>query len=351
MSSVLYRRMATDPDAPITAADGRFWLRGRPLPDHTTTALRPAVRRVRRTAADRHSARGRHPAAASRARHVSALPEPHLIALPLDTLHVANTQASAGRRERAVASLAERLQRFVATHTPTSAQLETWEADRTFRKLVAPLLTLLGYRRADQQSAPSTRGRNSRRLEAGTEQTILLDVFRVGHALGDADARPTLTRAAAMGARWVLLANGREVRLYAPALSGALHEPAGALVLRVDLEHDDAEQTAHLLWLLTRGALADGALDAYLASRAVGTALLGALDDPASPIVAALTDAVQAATGLQLPVALVARHARLAVRGERGRDGEPMPQDIPAVAAIAGSSAVIEPEDSARIAS
>src|SRR5579875_1110413 len=38
MSSILYRRMAADPDAPVTAMDGRFWLRGRPLPDQTAPA-------------------------------------------------------------------------------------------------------------------------------------------------------------------------------------------------------------------------------------------------------------------------------------------------------------------------
>src|SRR5947209_19368216 len=48
MSSVLYRRMAADADAPITSEDGRFWLRGRPQPRLSERALRPRVRRIHR---------------------------------------------------------------------------------------------------------------------------------------------------------------------------------------------------------------------------------------------------------------------------------------------------------------
>jgi hypothetical protein len=49
---------------------------------------------------------------------------------------------------------------------------------------------------------------------------------------------------------------------------------------------------------------------------------------------------VQSTTGLQVAPALVARHARLTVRNERGRDGEPLPSDIPAVAAVTAMPAI-----------
>src|SRR5579884_1907335 len=64
MSSVLYRRMAADPDAPIVAKVGRFWLRGRPLPETEAAYLSQRARRSRATARRRagqaRSARPRH---------------------------------------------------------------------------------------------------------------------------------------------------------------------------------------------------------------------------------------------------------------------------------------------------
>src|SRR5579875_1150205 len=54
MSSVLYRRLAADPDAPVIAVGGKFWLRGRPLPSETVTALRPAIRHARRVTEMNH---------------------------------------------------------------------------------------------------------------------------------------------------------------------------------------------------------------------------------------------------------------------------------------------------------
>jgi hypothetical protein len=82
--------------------------------------------------------------------------------------------------------------------------------------------------------------------------------------------------------------------------------------------------------------VAAGALDAYAANRAVGAALLDALDAPDSALARALVAEVGARTGVVLPVNLVLRHARLALRGRRGRDGEPLPEDVPAVSAVRG---------------
>src|SRR5581483_74075 len=50
MSSVLYRRMAADPDAPIVAKVGRFWLRDRPLPETEAAYLAQRARRARASA-------------------------------------------------------------------------------------------------------------------------------------------------------------------------------------------------------------------------------------------------------------------------------------------------------------
>jgi hypothetical protein len=177
-------------------------------------------------------------------------------------------------------------------------------------------------------------------LHAAGAPTLLLDISHAGHALGDGDARSTLSRAAAAGVSWAALTNGRELRLYARDLAGALSDPAAALVLRVDLyawpDGTARADAAHMLWLLSRQAVASGALDAYLASRAVGSALLGALEDPDSELVQALARAVAGRTGLHLPASLLARHARLAVRGRRDRDGAPPAEEIPVVAAVLG---------------
>jgi len=84
--------------------------------------------------------------------------------------------------------------------------------------------------------------------------------------------------------------------------------------------------------------VADSALDAYAADRAVGGALLEALDAAESPLALALVADVRARTGLDLPAGLVLRHARMVVRGRRGRDGEPLPEDVATVAAVRGPS-------------
>ena len=340
MSSVLYRRMATDPDAPVTCTDGRFWLRGRAPVTQNATALRPGVRHVRRTAGDPGRSRRQDQSVATQPRPATTLPEPLPLVLPLDALRAVEALENTGRRARAAGRLAERLRRFMATHTSSEEQQAQWDVERTFRTLVTPALTLLGYRRVDQRALDAARGRLSRRLEAGDDQVLLLDVVNAAHVLTDSDARAPLARAVALHARWVLLTNGRAWRLYTPLLADALHDPSGALVLRVDLPEtaaDTGEQAAYPLWLLTRAAVASGALDAYLESRAVGAALLGALDDPDSALVAALVEAVETTTGLRIASSAITRHARLAVRNERGRDGEPLASAIPAVAAITGA--------------
>ena len=333
MSSVLYRRLAADVDAPIAAIGGRFWLRGRPL-DHEAPALRPAVR---------HSRRGsgaRAPSSAPRSTRPSVLPEPPAlpgleqylqagVALPEET-------TSATRRERQIARLGDGLWRLASRLAPLQASALDWDAARTRARLIAPLLTLLGYRRADQRDLAPVRGRLAVLLVAGSGERVLLDLFRAAHVLSDADAHATISRAVEAGARWAMLGNGRELRLYAATLPAAASDPSAALLLRLDLTPEGLRDkvAAPLFWLFTRAAVAGGSLEAYLDSRAVGAALLDALDDPASPVLAALQDAVQSLAGLRLSTPLLARHARLALRAARGRDGEPLAQDVHAVAAI-----------------
>src|SRR5262245_26222767 len=73
MSSVLYRRMAADADAPVISRQGRFWLRGRPLPATEAAYLGQPVRHLRAMAW-----RPRGTATASSARHAAVLPPPPL---------------------------------------------------------------------------------------------------------------------------------------------------------------------------------------------------------------------------------------------------------------------------------
>ena len=342
MSSVLYRRMVADPDAPITSADGRFWLRGRALPEHAAAALRPGVRRVRRGL--RSGDQGQPAAArARRSRSVTVLPPPPLlVTVPEMAAMAARSRAGDGatRRDRAVARLSLDLRTLAARLAPGWSMAAEWEPERLGARLVAPLLTLLGYRRADQRALSPVRGRDARVLLVGAIPTILLECTRAVHVLGDSDARSTLLRAAAAGVPWALLTNGRELRLYVTALDAGLAEPSAALVLRADAYAWSDDQTrlevARVLWLLSRAAVANGSLDAYLAARAVGAALLGSLDDPASPLVRALGEAVRESVGLSLAPEMIARQARLAVRGVRGRDGEPLPSEITTVAAVSG---------------
>lgn len=340
MSSILYRRMATDADAPITAVGGRFWLRGRPLPVEPGLALRPAIRHTRGSGV--HHQRGTEPRA--RRTHTETILPPPPLHLPLEALglpEAAGGSAPApglGARERAILRLDRRLAGLRTRLAARLAGSPEWDAARTETRLVAPLLTLLGYRNVDRLPLPPLRGRISRVLLTGRDPVLLLHVLRAGHVPTDADARSTLTQAAAAGIPWAVLTNGHEWRLYAVALPTAIADPGGARVLRVEplawTAASERMDTARLLWLLSRKAVRDGALDAYLVARVVGAALLAALDRPGSALVGALDEAVHAETGLRVPSAVLARQARLAIREARGRDGEPHPVDIPAVAAI-----------------
>ncbi len=74
MSSVLYRRMAADPDAPIINRAGRFWLRERPLPQTEPVAYRTRPARHTRPSA-RHGASGHSETTSRRA---TTLPPPPL---------------------------------------------------------------------------------------------------------------------------------------------------------------------------------------------------------------------------------------------------------------------------------
>jgi hypothetical protein len=289
------------------------------------------------------------------------LPAPP-IHIPLDLTALITTGAiprattGMGQRERAIGRIEERLTTLAGRLAPLWPAAPEWESERAHARLVAPLLTLLGYRRSDQRPAESVRGRAARVLSAGDTPALLLEVTRPAHTLADADARSTLARAVMAGIPWVLLTNGHELRLYSTMISGSTADPGRALILRIDPHGwaDEASRldTARQLWLLSRDAVAAGSLDAYLAARAVGAALLSALDDSHSPLVGALSEAVHNATGLELPLALLARQARLAVRGPRGRDGEPLPGDIPAVAAVLNTlpSGVPEPYEEVRTA-
>src|SRR2546421_11659926 len=74
MASILYRRMAADPDAPIISRGGRFWLRGRPLPADEPAYLAQHPPHIR--VARRHAPRG--PRTASPIRRGTTLPARHL---------------------------------------------------------------------------------------------------------------------------------------------------------------------------------------------------------------------------------------------------------------------------------
>ena len=346
MASVLYRRMAADPDAPILSRGGRFWLRGRALPGDLSAHLIRPMRRVRRRA---HSPRGAPRAAGSQ--HASVLPPPpmHLPAEARSALEAESarrvTTYAPTRRERVIVRAGERGDRLLARLAARRAgdAAAHWDAERTAACLVAPLLAHLGYGRGARQATPAhtARGVVGYVLHAGLTVAIALDVRRLTHLLGDDDAWHALSRAEAVGAPYAAVTNGRELRLYSTAVADAGDDAGAALVLWLDLSPQPRWSEARAgqaaaLWLLSRASVAAGALDAYVANRVVGAALLGALDEPDSPVARALVDEVQARTGVTLSSAMVLRHARLVVRGQRGRDGEPLPADTATVAAARG---------------
>jgi hypothetical protein len=348
MSSVLYRRMASDPDAPISSENGRFWLRGRPLPEQTRGFYGSGIRRVHR-----HGSVARRPASAHTTRPVAPLPAPPF-SLPLATGVVPVRIGSVGRQERAIEriDLALRKRRSRIEAFPSST--DGWDVDQTRSRAVSSLLTILGYRRVDQRQTETSARRRATVLIAGDEPSILLESFRLGHVLADTDAWPTIERARAAGLDWAVLTNGRELRVYSAVLASTVGSAALAHVLRVnvlDLSDGQARMdTARLLFLLTRTAFGDGSLDAYLIARAVGSALLGAVEDPASPLLRALEQAVHSATGLCVDQLTLARQARLAIRGSRGRDGAPLPADSVSVALAHGMAhALASPDAGSRL--
>ena len=344
MASILYRRMAADPDAPIISRGGRFWLRGRPLPADESAYLAQHQHHIR--------VARRHAPGATRTvptiRRAATLPVPPL-RLPDDVVQAAAATSRARtsgyaptRRERAVARAGERAAKLLAHLAERRAVGAEGDAAATATRLVVPLLRHLGYRRGTEMRPIEHSGRSvsSYLLHAGGAPAIALVVRRLTHDLGDDDAWRALGHAQQAGAPYAAATNGGEVRLYSAALAQTQNDPAAALVLVLDLVPapvDDARaEQAAALWLLSRQAVAAGALDAYAANRAVGAALLDALDAPDSALARALVAEVGARTGVVLPASLVLRHARLALRGRRDRDGGPLPEDVPAISAVRG---------------
>jgi len=346
MSSVLYRRMAGDLDAPIINRAGRFWLRERPLPETEPATYRARLPRrarpsVRRDASDHE---GTTP------RRVTALPAPPLH-LPADVLRaVADPAARASgyaptRRERAVARAGARGARLLERLATRRARPGAWDLAATDRRLVAPLLAHLGYR-PGAGLTPSDYHRQGRGLRAYTladdsGPLVTLHVRRLAHDLGDDDAWRALGHAHETGAAYAAVTNGRELRLYAVVVAEARDDANAALVLALDIAPIPADDAAYAaqaatLWLLRRESVGGGALDAYATNMVIGAVLTSALDTPDSPLARALVAEARAWLGVALPAALVTRHARLVLREPRGRGGEPLPADVATVAAVRG---------------
>lgn len=355
MASVLYRRMAADPDAPIISRGARFWLRGRPLPAEEASYLDQRARR------SRHGTQRATAAEAARrqtdARRAAILPPPPL-RLPDELLRAAATpagRAAPSRRERGIARAGQRGERLLRRLAERRAADTPWTLARTDAQLVAPLLHQLGYRagREAQGHEGAARGVRAYTLLAGGAPAIALRVRCLARHPGDDDAWHALAQARKVGASYAAVTNGHHLYLYADAIATARDDVAAALVLTLDLAPVDGaarDAQAAALWLLSREAVAEGALDAYVADRAVGAALLDALDAPDSALATALLREVRRRSGLALPAPLVLRHARLALRGRRGRDGEPLPEDIATVAAVRGPRLSTQVQESAHSA-
>ena len=344
MSSVLYRRVAGDPDAPIINRAGRFWLRDRPLPEAEAAYLSRRTRRVRTTTRRPSASPG-----ATTPRRTAVLPAPPL-QLPAEVIRAVSAAADTRahdyapvRRERAVTRAGERATRLLERLDERRSRPGEWDLAATASRLVAPLLAHLGYRPGAGLVSSEYHGRGIRAyiLDADGVPAVALHVRRFAHDLDHDDAWRALGHAHEVGAPYAAVANGRELRLYAVVMAEAQDDVEAALVLALDLAPVPADNPAHAaqagaLWLLRRDSVAASALDAYTMNRVVGAALAGALDTPDSPLARVLAAEVRARLGVALPATLVTRHARLALRERRGRDGEPLPEDIATVAAVRG---------------
>jgi len=354
MSSVLYRRMAADPDAPMVSRGGLFWLRGRSLQDEAAHFASLRARRGHGGSGPRTRSSSLPPAT----RRVTPLPTPPLrlpFMEPLGATEVTTSTRRVGaayapvRRERALARAGDRA---AALLTRIDARLDRLGVAATLAETaqgaVQPLLRHLGYRLGVDSTLLHGVGRRTLGLllSGGGGQAIAVHVHHAAHDLGLDDAWRAVSSAQVEGAAYAATTNGRELRLYARSIVEARDDVAEALVLTLDLaptSQDDAARApqAAALWLLAKPQLCSGALDAYVLDRVVGSALLSALDDVYSPIARALTRAVQESTGIDAAASIVARHARLAVRSVRGRDGEALADDIAAAAAIRQTSGVV----------
>lgn len=347
MSSVLYRRMASDPDAPFVSRGGLFWLRGRSLQDEAVDFLSLRARRS-------HGGSGPHSRATSAvrsARRTAPLPHPPL-RLPLmaslrDDQTATSRQQGGGvyapvRRERAVARAGERAASLLNRAAQRLNSLgDDATVARTAHVAVYPLLRHLGYRLGVEAAPIHGVGRRTIGLlvSSGGRPAIAIHVHNAAHDLGLDDAWRALSSAQVQEAAYAATTNGRELRLYACSIVEAHDDVAGALVLTLNLAPTSQDaparaEQASALWLLTRAQLDSGAFDAYVLDRAVGAALLEAFEDSQGSIVRALTRAVQESTGIGAVPSIVARHARLALRTARGRDGEALAEDIAAATAI-----------------
>jgi len=347
MSSVLYRRMAADPDAPIINRAGRFWLRERPLPETEPATYRARAARHTRPPA-RHGASGHSETTSRRA---TTLPPPPL-RLSSDVLRAVAaasvtraTDYAPTRRERTVARAGARGSRLLERLAARRARPGAWDLAATDSRLVAPLLAHLGYRPGAGLTPcdyhGQGRGLRAYTLADDSGPLVTMHVRRLAHDLGDDDAWRALGHAHETGAAYAAVTNGRELRLYAVVVAEARDDANAALVLALDIAPIPADDPAYAaqaaaLWLLRRDSIGGGALDAYATNKVIGAVLASALDTPDSPLVRALVAEARTRLGVALPAALIARHARLALRERRGRDGEPLPADVATVAAVHG---------------
>jgi hypothetical protein len=318
MSSVLYRRMAADPDAPVACDRGRFRLRDQPASQPAGNLLQPSIRDVRRHAAGPRVAQS----------HVSPLRSttlpPPPFTLPASAVPSAPPSARVGKRERAIARIDDGLATLDAGRT-SGALGDGREQD--VAHYIASVLKLLGYRRADRLPCPSTHGRIAFIVQSGNVPQFLIECVPSTHDLADSQARPAQARAREHSVTWFVLTNGLDLRLYhigGPLSAGAL--PVVRIPLTAWSSDDERRQSAGLLYMLRKDAAVQS-LDAYLIARAAGSALLSACDDPTSALLRSLGDAINGATGLAVPAATLARQLRIALRNARGRNGEPLPAD------------------------
>jgi hypothetical protein len=198
------------------------------------------------------------------------------------------------------------------------ASLNLSESD-TRAYLIDPILRILGYEGLDdlhrEVSIPATKEHIDYELLIGGQATVVVEAKAIRHSITDQHAAQCVQYASVLGVRWCLITNGLTWVVYDAYAKGPLADKRVAQVGVGENETADAEAWA-VLSLFSKQALSRAEpLTRLLTERVVRDEL----QDPGSPAITALRNAVRSRFGERVSTQAVVDAAVRLMAPDRAR--------------------------------